>query len=355
MANRGTVIYDEPLDTSVGDTIKASPTQYLLSVLLITMNERDSINKIMSNPDGYGNKVTQLNGIADPAKQTEMNSVRSSIVKGAPVYASWVNTIVKYTNELTNTLGAPATALQTVDCTYAYSDTIISKQKEPENIPITDISYYSDKYINTDGSLKTSVGVVDRCNVGDGTYKYYKHNTISPELTIDISKYIQIYPNKDLPANNPSGYFVLIEYTKDVYGTTNIDNTKVVNLCGNASIECSNRSRLYSWKSTSSAVDPGYVNICNNSKRQVVVNIQGSISAIPVPTVNKGDIIYASTFTAIATNLRLISKTLDGYTSWWNNGSCAKTCQTSCQRACMLSCQNCYGGTCHDQNCGGFS
>lgn len=34
--------------------------------------------------------------------------------------------------------------------------------------------------------------------------------------------------------------------------------------------------------------------------------------------------------------------------------SCQSTCQVSCQSTCQISCQNCYGGTCHDQHCGGF-
>ena len=46
MANRGIVSYTEPSDVAKGDVIYADHTKYLLNVLMITMNERDSINKV---------------------------------------------------------------------------------------------------------------------------------------------------------------------------------------------------------------------------------------------------------------------------------------------------------------------
>lgn len=64
----------------------------------------------------------------------------------------------------------------------------------------------------------------------------------------------------------------------------------------------------------------------------------------------------ASLYTAIIANLTLISTNLDSVNSYWDaNDVCARNCQVSCQAACQLACQSCYGGTCHDQNCGGWS
>src|SRR5574344_37415 len=121
MANRGVVKYTEPVDVSKGDIIYADHTKYLLNVLLITMNERDSINKIKANADGYGNKVTQLSGITDASKSTEMTNTYNSIVsKSASIYASYINTIIKYTNEMTNTCGGQIAKLQSTLCTFPY-------------------------------------------------------------------------------------------------------------------------------------------------------------------------------------------------------------------------------------------
>ena len=97
MANRDSVVYNEPVDPKTGDKILASSTQYLLSVLMITMNERDSVNTIMSDPDNYGSQIKQLNGIKDTTKEKDMQTVKATIAPGQPVYASWINTIINNT------------------------------------------------------------------------------------------------------------------------------------------------------------------------------------------------------------------------------------------------------------------
>ncbi|MBR2248283.1 MAG: hypothetical protein IJ880_14885 [Bacilli bacterium] len=33
--------------------------------------------------------------------------------------------------------------------------------------------------------------------------------------------------------------------------------------------------------------------------------------------------------------------------------ACMTSCMVSCMTTCMVSCQNCHGGTCHNQHCGG--
>ena len=41
--------------------------------------------------------------------------------------------------------------------------------------------------------------------------------------------------------------------------------------------------------------------------------------------------------------------------AWDWLGYCQINCQVTCQYTCQLSCQNCYGGTCHNQHCGGMA
>lgn len=55
-------------------------------------------------------------------------------------------------------------------------------------------------------------------------------------------------------------------------------------------------------------------------------------------------------------NLKTISSNLDNtYSRYFSNSYCKVSCQVKCQYACQLACQSCYGGTCHNQNCGGWS
>jgi hypothetical protein len=327
MANRGVVVYTEPKDVARGDAILATDTSYLLSVLLVTMNERDSINRIMNNPDNYGTPLQQLSGIIDPAKENEMSTVRASIGVDVPIYASYVNTVIKYTNEMVRTCGGASSQLTIITCTYPYQDTIIKVEAE--------VVVLDQQKVNP----VTGVGIVDASG----------NAVMIPGFRNPIPV---------LDANgNPTYYTVTKKQIfKEGPEIETPDTSLSERLCGNISISCPNRVKQYGWKSESSSEDLGYVWVCSSTQRQAVVVVPGSISGDAVPSVNKGDIIYASTFIAIATNLRLISQALDSYKDWWNpNGSCSRTCQVSCQKPCMLSCQSCYGGTCHNQNCGGWS
>jgi len=66
--------------------------------------------------------------------------------------------------------------------------------------------------------------------------------------------------------------------------------------------------------------------------------------------------ISANLYQAIVSNLQIISSNLDSVNNWWDSSDvCALSCQVACQQACQLACQSCYGGTCHNQNCGGWS
>lgn len=71
--------------------------------------------------------------------------------------------------------------------------------------------------------------------------------------------------------------------------------------------------------------------------------------------VSVGEIPVGTKIEKIIGALWNIDGKLDGSSSLWNGMWCALSCQVSCQQSCMLACQSCHGGTCHDQNCGGWS
>lgn len=129
-------------------------------------------------------------------------------------------------------------------------------------------------------------------------------------------------------------------------------------LCSNPSIDCPNRSKMYGWDKyfTADSNRNGYVYVCTKPTRTVIQYKASAGSSTSITNVNAGDLILASTYNVISANLRAVSAMLNNYAGWWDiNGRCALSCQVSCQKACMLACQSCYGGTCHNQNCGGWS
>ena len=326
MANRDSVSYQEPTDPRTGDKILASSTQYLLSVLLVTMNERDSINTVMDDPDNYGAPVAQLAGVKDKTKEKEMQTTKAAIAPKQPVYASWINTIINNTADMVNTLGPASTKVGDVDCRFPYSTTIIEYQDEvqvPDQQSVDPV---------------TGLGLVDASG--------------NPIMVPGFRNPVPVLDSY----GNPTYYTVTKKAILKEGPIVNTDVTDTAIICGNPSLVCPNRSRLYKWRLTASGDDPGYVNICNKQTRSEVHYYQTSIpNAVNMDNVNKGDVVRATTFSSIGNNLRLISSALDTYKSWWSGGLCARSCQVSCQRACMVSCQKCYGMTCHNQNCGSMS
>lgn len=322
MADRGAVHYTEPADVKAGDEIYANSTEYLLEVLLTVMNERDSWNRIKANPTAMN--LSQLSGIADPSKETDMRTTKALIIPNNPVYATWINTIIKYTNEMASTVGNTYTKMESRPCQFPVNKILIQKEEQKtvpdmqEVDPVTGIGV-----TNADGTpkmipgYKNPVPVLDK----DGNPTYYT-----------VTK-MQIYQEGPI---------------------TNTDKTGGYNVCTNPGLECSNRVKMYGWADTGSAYDPGYVYECTNTNRVQAVEYSNGTGSAAVDSVVAGQKIFASTFIAIASNLRKVSQAIDAYGPW-NDGKCALYCQVTCQQPCQLSCQNCYGGTCHNQNCGGFS
>lgn len=71
---------------------------------------------------------------------------------------------------------------------------------------------------------------------------------------------------------------------------------------------------------------------------------------------NGGEYLSHEVLSKLCENLRNTSIKFDSVNSMWDaNNFCKISCQVRCQYTCQLSCQSCYTGTCHNQNCGGWS
>ena len=374
VVNRGAVHVTIPNSVQAGkDKVSANLTKTLIGVILTFMNERDSIFALKADPKTT-NKIKQLNGIADKSKENALHSASNNTVAGKFVYASDINTMITYANELVNTMGVRSTSYQTKTCTYVLRNKTLIKinpektvPDQPKVDPVTGETQYdaNGKVIMVPG-FKNPIPVLD----AEGNPTYY---TVTKQ---------QIFTEGPI---------------------TNEDETQVLHVCGNTGIACVNRSMLSGWKHIdSSNSDP--VPICTNDQRNQLSDGSIPLDASQVPSVAKDELIEADTFNLIIANLIAVNSALESYADWWGAAggcsitcqskcqaicqsacqttcqiscqdtcqlscqeacqtvcqnacqhSCQTTCQTACQQACQLACQSCFGGTCHNQNCGGFS
>ena len=374
VVNRGAVHVTIPNSVQAGkDKVSANLTKTLIGVILTFMNERDSIFALKADPKTT-NKIKQLNGIADKSKENALHSASNNTAAGKFVYASDINTMITYANELVNTMGVRSTSYQTKTCTYVLRNKTLIKinpektvPDQPKVDPVTGETQYdaNGKVIMVPG-FKNPIPVLD----AEGNPTYY---TVTKQ---------QIFTEGPI---------------------TNEDETQVLNVCGNTGIACVNRSMLSGWKHIDSAnSDP--VPICTNDQRNQLSDGSIPLDASQVPSVAKDELIEAGTFNLIIANLIAVNSALESYADWWGAAggcsitcqskcqaicqsacqttcqiscqdtcqlscqeacqtacqnacqhSCQTTCQTACQQACQLACQSCFGGTCHDQNCGGWS
>ena len=332
------------------DVISASNTQNLINAILTLMNERDSIKYILDHPTEMGLKL--YSGIKDTAKEAELKDVLSRTNPNQPIYASDINTVIKYTNELSTTFSKASYSLKEAPCNYARENVLIHRN-DPEPLPPDrqDVDPVTGEGIfNPDGTPKMVPGFRNPVPVldADGNPTYYTV-TKAPILV------------EGPPLLTP-------------------DIEQTVRICENPSIQCDNRSTLTGW-ARSDMVSGNMVHICTRPMRMQMVLEQSSVGGggAHVDNVNKGDLIKAETFTQIAKNLRSVSETIGDYhraitgNDGWDGGdagcalacqaacmttcqsTCMSICMSSCQTACMISCMSCFSGTCHNQNCGGWS
>lgn len=148
MANRQQVQYTEAWDQQKDTVPQKNYFTHLINIILVNLNERDSINyynQIMQNaPDAYkyGSTVKQLRGINDSSKQLELENARNSINNSATLSAANSNVIIKYTEELLNTITNTSKQITLIDCGY-YKNSVITPVKSV-TIAQTDINFFFD-------------------------------------------------------------------------------------------------------------------------------------------------------------------------------------------------------------------
>lgn len=374
VVNRGAVHVTIPNSIRAGkDKVSANLTKTLIGVILTFMNERDSIFALKADPKTT-TKIKQLNGIADKGKENALNGAKNNTAAGKFVYASDINTMITYANELVNTMGVRSTSYQTKTCSYVLRNKMLIKLNpvievpdQPKLDPVT-----GEKQYDADGKVIMVPGF---------------HN-----------------PVPVLDANGKPTYYTVTKQQIFTEGPiVNEDETQVLNVCGNTGIACVNRSMLNGWKLIDSAASAP-VSICTNDQRNQLSDGSIPLGASQVPSVAKDQLIEADTFNLIIANLIAVNGALESYADWWGAAGgcsvtcqskcqaicqsacqtaceiscqdacklacqstcqsacqtacqyhCQTTCQTACQDACKLACQSCHGGTCHDQNCGGWS
>lgn len=119
MADRWQVKYEEVQDQYPGDVPARSYFSHMIDVILININERDSINTIASDPAHNTNKDYQLGGIKDKAVETALNNAKTRVNNtNEPLYAADVNTIITNVEDLATTMVKPTTATRVVSCDY---------------------------------------------------------------------------------------------------------------------------------------------------------------------------------------------------------------------------------------------
>lgn len=329
VVNRGLVHLTIPDNVVKQQTlVSASTTKTLINIILTFVNERDSLKTLLANMH-TNTKINQLNGIRNPATEASLKAASANTNVGSYVYAADINTMITHVNDLASTCGSKTSSYQTVKCSYPQEKVTIReivKQQEVPDMQLVDPI--------------TGVGIED----AEG----------NPVMVPGLRNPVAVLDSE----GNPTYYTITGNQIFTEGPVSNADITQVITLCTNPSITCPNRVKLTGWTRLNSADGSGVINACSNVYRSQIVYDNGSTTPNTVPSVAVDEMITADTFNLIIANLITINNALDSYKGWWDgpcNGACQVTCQISCQSSCQLSCQNCYGGTCHNQNCGGFS
>lgn len=182
MANRGIVKYIEAENQNVGAVPEKGYFTRLCDILLINLNEYDSIQKNTTNfdPDKYNtssshphdgsdippaSQHSQLSGISDPAMEKELNTAKTSIANQPQwqLPADSANVIIKYTEYLMNAIVGATSQVVNVQCTYP-KDTTIFPLPMPTIIAGKDQIVYTDEDIGAE-SVTASVTIPSTVNV----------------------------------------------------------------------------------------------------------------------------------------------------------------------------------------------
>lgn len=174
---------------------------------------------------------------------------------------------------------------------------------------------------------------------------YYFNSSLIRNLDMNYNGIVKCWGNPNIydggeKGNRPmrSSVPYSIRYRKHIVGAnTPAQWTVPSDLTINTSAQNPLANNVYAIGSRIRALtgyDGGYANAAN-----VVVTPGMDIKASHVNTVS-----------AIIDNLANILATYD---RWFDSsGVCALSCQVQCQVGCQVTCQSCYGGQCHNKNCG---
>ena len=399
MADRWLVQYEEVQDQYPGDVPVRSYFSHMIDVILININERDSINTIASDPAHNTNKDYQLGGIKDKNVETALNNAKTRVNNtNEPLYAADVNTMITNVEDLATTMVKPTTATRVITCTYVQPTYMVPSSWTPSQVG-GDVQSIEITINHREGTTGTEYRTVMSGFTSLASDYIQEITHINED---DITPFGQLAPTlvniSDTETVNIIGFFGVYDQDKDDTGAdlvnqrtiivfdtmlnlknTNddllcyaeletvvpelfvadntVDNIDVsmafndemavaqeFNSCGNTGIECANRQRIYGYR-LMGTTEPDYVWNCTNSQRTETYTITSG-SKVTITKVNPDEVVYASTFTTLAKYLRQVSQALDGYKNWWgSNGYCVRKCQTSCQATCQLSCQSCYSNT----------
>lgn len=162
MANRGIVKYEEAKDQQIGAWPERSYFIHLIDIILINLNERDSINRIASNPDNHTNKITQLSGINDKNVENSLNNTKTSVgTADTPLKAADMNVIINNTADLVRTVSPPTVTTSLINCPYYTQSKIVPTSYKPESgtaTPITSKMTVNVKKYNKNNTYKKVYG-----------------------------------------------------------------------------------------------------------------------------------------------------------------------------------------------------
>lgn len=223
MADRGVVHYEEVKDVYANDYPSRGYFSHIIDVILINLNERDSINKIKDNPAHHNNKDNQLAGIDNKSVETALNNAKNSINNTAlPLRASDVNVIIENTEDLASTVAKPTTSTRVVECQYYQNGLIVPTSYTPDHT--------SDTY----STLQITIGTREETGIGADSIKYSGYSKLDSDYMQEITGYEignfgQLQPDR-VVANNTYSATIAAIFTYGDYNpvTLQFSNPKTV-------------------------------------------------------------------------------------------------------------------------------
>jgi len=337
MADRGVVQYTIPNDIVADEDVLSSKMQTLADIVLINLKELAAVDEVLlNNPSAYTNPVYRL-GTPDPTTSNNIATARSKMVVDADVLASQENVLITNTNALLRIYtSGTVPALEYVKL----GEFTVADEK------IHDIynGSYNGTFYYYYSSSKVSFNITTA-----GTYKF---KMILNAWGTTLAGYRGgAYTEMGIYIDNTPYMIDLTAF----YGSTGEKTYTNAELSIELSISAGTHTIGFCSRARATRYSTNKLYL--RGKQEFYAEI-GQVSIASSPLINVDENIDGVKLNLFINNLRKISQAFDYLNSegmWTTNNYCAIGCQTSCQYTCQLACQSCYSGTCHDQNCGGWS